>query len=214
MLEVLWAKTVFSFFLYLLRSLEPKKSTVEHNFFIAIFSNLFCWWGNRKEPKENTEHGDVVVANVPEGYYNYPTLKSLIALKFVSCYCPNAAYYVKSDDDNYLNIPYLFSTIRDNQRRLSQQQEVTQVVSEDASKPPLTPLHLGVPATNSTLRSMDFKWGVLIEEYMYESYPDFLSGYLNVLSMSAVKLMALSCPYICIGMDPAKTNVAALVEIA
>ena len=62
--------------------------------------------------EENNQFGDVVIANSPDGYYSFPTLKMLIALKFAACYCPNASYFVKTDDDTYLNIGYLYQHIR------------------------------------------------------------------------------------------------------
>ena len=55
-----------------------------------------------KIAEENFEFGDIVVANVDEGYYYQLSLKYLIGLKFVSCFCSHADYYVKVDDDTYL----------------------------------------------------------------------------------------------------------------
>ena len=42
--------------------------------------------------------------------------------------------------------------------------------------------------------------------FRYEGYPRSLGGALNVLSMSAVEQLSLICPYICLGLDPAKTS--------
>ena len=137
--------------------------------------------------------GDVVVANVPEGYYNYPTLKMLIALKFVSCYCPNAAYFVKTDDDNYINVQLLYHKISRNQK----------IVDERVSQTD-TPIYLGYRGVNVTSRDRKLKWGVRLEEYFFDSYPTYLLGPLNVISISVVKQMSLICPYICIGMNPRK----------
>ena len=55
-----------------------------------------------KITEENYEFGDIVVANVEEGYYHQTSLQYLIGLKFVSCFCSHADYHVKVDDDTYL----------------------------------------------------------------------------------------------------------------
>ena len=55
---------------------------------------------------ENNIFHDVLVLNLLERY-RFLTLKMLIALKYVACHCPNAQYFVKADDDTFLNVPAL-----------------------------------------------------------------------------------------------------------
>ena len=49
---------------------------------------------------------DIVSINNSDGYYQL-TNKVLIGLKVASCYCPNADYVIKTDDDTYIRIPKL-----------------------------------------------------------------------------------------------------------
>ena len=55
---------------------------------------------------ENKNFDDLLVVNVSEGYYN-SALKMLIAMKFFSCYCRNAEYFIKADDDDYVKLKIL-----------------------------------------------------------------------------------------------------------
>ena len=114
--------------------------------------------------KEVKEFGDIVITNTPEGYYNYPTLKMLIALKFVSCYCPNAVYFVKTDDDNYINIEFLYNKIRENQEKTDREfpTKVTDIKSGDKFQ---IPLWMGHSSLNETARKG--KWAIRYEEYRY-----------------------------------------------
>ena len=64
--------------------------------------------------------GDVVVANLDESYWNL-TLKALIAMKFTSCFCQNAAYFLKTDDDSYINVGMLHNTIQEFQQETDKQ---------------------------------------------------------------------------------------------
>ena len=61
---------------------------------------------------ENKLFEDIVVTNVTEGYYNKPTLKMLIGLKFASCYCGQAEYFVKIDDDVYFEADKIDDAIK------------------------------------------------------------------------------------------------------
>ena len=67
--------------------------------------------------KENRQFGDIVVVNVTENYFWKLTLKMLIAFIFVSCYCPTADYFVKTDDDNAIDIDGLERKVQESQVR-------------------------------------------------------------------------------------------------
>ena len=67
--------------------------------------------GLHKLTQENAEFNDLVVINVEEVYYNNPTLKMIIAFKFVACFCPNAKYFAKTDDDNFIDMYHLDRSI-------------------------------------------------------------------------------------------------------
>ena len=59
--------------------------------------------------RESQSFGDIVVANVNETYEDL-TFKTLIGLKVVTCFCLNAEYVIKTDDDVYL-LPRKFEQV-------------------------------------------------------------------------------------------------------
>jgi hypothetical protein len=59
---------------------------------------------------EHARHRDLVVGNFFDSYNNL-TLKSIMALKWISTYCANAKQAVKADDDVFVNIVELTSLI-------------------------------------------------------------------------------------------------------
>ena len=71
-----------------------------------------------KISNENKEFRDMVVINIDENYFSNPTIKILAAFKFVSCFCPNAKYFVKSDDDNFIDMAKLEETITSVQKQV------------------------------------------------------------------------------------------------
>ena len=58
---------------------------------------------------ESRYFGDIVIANINETYMNL-ALKTLIGIKIVTCFCPNAKYVIKTDDDVYL-LPKKFEQV-------------------------------------------------------------------------------------------------------
>ena len=143
--------------------------------------------------EENKVFGDVVVANVEERYYHNPTLKILIAFKFVSCYCPHVEYFVKCDDDVYFDVSNLDAKIKLQEKKFGKFM-LHRNITRSAR------LYLG--ETNDRKVSRGGKWGVSLQDYRFPKYPPHMRGGLIVLSMSAVHQMALDCPYTCIGLDP------------
>ena len=135
--------------------------------------------------RENEQFGDIVVANVADGYF-VSALKMLVALKFVSCFCPNAQLIIKADDDNYIRMKLLDSLISQQQSRHSN-------------------MFMGWCGNGSVLRPTgdsqhDFQVG--LGEYTRNSYPPSCAGVLYALSMSVVRRMAHDCPRTCIGLNP------------
>ena len=155
---------------------------------------------------ENEKYNDIVVANVPEGYYN-TTLKILIGMKFVSCFCPNAEYFIKADDDDYLRIKFLDKVIEEEQLQLNQR------VKEHNKNPNVIPirlparLYMGGCGVNKVQRpDPDHKvknsWQIPVAEYSEDTYPPYCGGPLYMFSMPALHEIARDCPHTCIGLDP------------
>ncbi|KAH9490055.1 hypothetical protein Btru_039063 [Bulinus truncatus] len=54
--------------------------------------------------------GDILQEDYIDSYYNL-TLKSMSILRWISLYCPNSKFLLKSDDDMYINVPLLHHTL-------------------------------------------------------------------------------------------------------
>ena len=66
---------------------------------------------------ESRKFEDLLSANVIEHYSNL-TYKLLIGFKIASCFCPNAVYLVKTDDDTYLRIRKLDKVLIEQQNQV------------------------------------------------------------------------------------------------
>ena len=74
---------------------------------------------NDKERKrlemENASFEDIVVANFYDSTQRGATIKYLIGLKVASCFCPQAEYLIKADDDTYVRLrqtEYLLTAVQ------------------------------------------------------------------------------------------------------
>ncbi|CAG5127333.1 unnamed protein product, partial [Candidula unifasciata] len=63
-----------------------------------------------KLQEEASTFGDIVQENYLDSYRNL-TLKSVSILRWVNLFCPNTKYILKVDDDVYMNIPFLMSSL-------------------------------------------------------------------------------------------------------
>lgn len=59
---------------------------------------------------EHGLHNDIVQEDFYETYRNI-TLKNISGMKWAVTYCPRAEYVVKSDDDMFINSPYLIKSL-------------------------------------------------------------------------------------------------------
>ncbi|XP_046379831.2 beta-1,3-galactosyltransferase 1-like isoform X2 [Haliotis rufescens] len=60
---------------------------------------------------ESNTYGDLVQENFHDSYRNL-SLKSVAMLKWVKTYCISAKYLLKADDDMYINVPNLLTSLR------------------------------------------------------------------------------------------------------
>ena len=60
---------------------------------------------------EYRAYGDIVLADFVDTYSNL-TLKTLSMLKWINTYCDDADYFLKADDDVFVNIPLLVHELR------------------------------------------------------------------------------------------------------
>ena len=133
-----------------------------------------------------------LVVNINEGYSNL-TLKMMVAFKFVFCFCPNAAYLVKSDDDNYLLMEKLENAITKEQQKVDLEMQHGFRRSGE--------MYLG---WSPKFRHIQRKgiWAVSFEEYDKAKYPAYHTGALYVLTIPAVCKIASDCPLMCTRLDP------------
>lgn len=66
--------------------------------------------------KENNKYGDIIQLKMMDSYYNL-TLKTVALLHWTANYCPGANFVLKCDDDVFVNVDNLASSIRLMDRR-------------------------------------------------------------------------------------------------
>ena len=112
---------------------------------------------------EQSKYGDLVQGDFIDDYRNL-TLKNLMGLRWVSTYCLNARYVLKSDDDAFVDVHQLRTLLR---RTFDQPPDDTIVCNVQPE---------GTPVQRQG------KWAVSPDEYSSDSYPTFCSGLAYVLT--------------------------------
>jgi beta-1,3-galactosyltransferase 1 len=121
---------------------------------------------------EFDQHRDLVVGNFVDSYRNL-TLKSIMALKWISTYCANARYAVKADDDVFVNMAEVTSLIRN----LPERKRTLVCAVNDAGLMPI------LRDPQSCL-----KWCVADTDFPGDyGYPTYCSGLAYVISMDIVR---------------------------
>ena len=105
--------------------------------------------------KESELFGDILQVDLEDKYENL-TNKSLAMLRWVLDYCSGARYVLKTDDDMYINLPYLL-----NEMRLLK-----------IPKYFFCYVFKGAPP----VRDKNSKWYTSVQEYKYSYFPKYCSG--------------------------------------
>ncbi|XP_059176588.1 beta-1,3-galactosyltransferase 1-like [Physella acuta] len=122
---------------------------------------------------ESVVYGDILQEDYVDSYNNL-SLKSVSILKYVSTYCLKASYILKADDDMYINIPHLVSSLRH---------------MKDI-KPNLNLFLIGSKQIKAhPIRSTNSKSYTPISEFPDDTYPDYVSGTAYVMSANASWLL-------------------------
>lgn len=124
---------------------------------------------------EASRFDDVVQGNFQDSYRNM-TLKSLLGLKFVSEHCSSAKYLLKSDDDMFINLPYLLK-----------------ILGADGVIPGraiIGPLNVG-----SVVMRVG-KWKLTKEEFPFSFYPPYESGAAYVIGCDIVRELYETAEYV------------------
>ncbi|XP_054289413.1 beta-1,3-galactosyltransferase 5-like [Macrosteles quadrilineatus] len=119
--------------------------------------------------RENDEHHDLVQGSFKDSYRNL-TYKHVLGLKWATYHCPDAKYVLKTDDDVFVNTPFLEEFLT---RELSALGARRLVLCE-------------VLSGSIVKRSYRSKWRVSHREYKNRWYPDYCTGWAILYSPDAV----------------------------
>ncbi len=122
---------------------------------------------------ELKQHDDVIQGDFIDDYTNM-TLKSLLGLKYVSEACPSTPFLLKSDDDMFINIPYLLKILQSktyNRSIMGPRNWVSR------------PERVG-------------KWGVSRQLFPFKRYPVYESGAAYVISGDLVPELFETSEYV------------------
>ena len=130
---------------------------------------------------EQEKYGDVVQGNCTDDY-NHLTEKTMMALDWISQFCPQTKYVLKTDDDSFNHphriIDYLMNIT------------VNNFVGGHCFElyPPI--------------RNKNSKWHVLTSQYPAEVYPTYCSGAGYILSQGAIEAIIRVAPNVAyLGME-------------
>ncbi|XP_059814315.1 beta-1,3-galactosyltransferase 5-like [Hypanus sabinus] len=111
--------------------------------------------------REGDMHRDIIQGDFDDTYYNL-TLKVLVGLEWLCCYCPSAAFVMKTDSDMFVNTDYLLELL---------------------SRAPRSSFATGAIFRNfKPTRVKWSRWYISKEEYPGATYPPFCSGTGYVMS--------------------------------
>lgn len=115
--------------------------------------------------KESERFADIVQGNFLDSYKNI-TYKSVMCLKYVIYYCPQATYILKVDDDSFVNMPLLQNFLKHD---LSPYGAENLLLCNDMTGSPV-------------LRDPNSKWYIPKEDFSSEYYPSYCSGWYAIFS--------------------------------
>ena len=123
--------------------------------------------------REAKRYNDIIMGDFIDDYKNM-TLKSLLGLKWVLEYCPNAQYFVKSDDDMIINFPHLLDVMH----------------TTNMTRAIMGPINIA----SRVLRKG--KWSIPVEDFPFYFYPPYESGSCYVISGDIVEDLYRTSEYV------------------
>lgn len=130
---------------------------------------------NTRIAEEHVYFRDVIQGNFIDAYNNL-TLKSLLAMKWVSEFCPSAQFVLKCDDDTFINIPYLVSYLSED------------LANEDH-------FILGFVNSGSEVLRMG-KWKLSEELFPFHVYPPYEGGSAYVMTADVTRELFAASEYV------------------
>ncbi|XP_060079876.1 beta-1,3-galactosyltransferase 5-like [Ylistrum balloti] len=146
---------------------HSKNNTSEFRY-AFIFGNINDTEANAALLEESKIYNDIIQEDFQESYVNL-TLKTIMAFKWASTHCPHAQFFMKTDDDMYVNIPGVRKALNDNSEQLK------------------TAIGGKCMQIERPVRDKSSKWCVTYEYYGREYYPGYCAGTGYVTSMNMVK---------------------------
>lgn len=122
---------------------------------------------------ESNTYNDIVVENFVDSYRNL-TFKAIAGIKWVSRYCDNVTFVIKSDDDILIDM-----------HALMEQMNSTEIKSYGTKN--LIMCNQWVRM--KVIRDKKSKWYISEEEFPDEFFPPYCSGSVFIMSIDAVKRM-------------------------
>ncbi|XP_051716523.1 beta-1,3-galactosyltransferase 2 isoform X2 [Ctenopharyngodon idella] len=128
---------------------------------------------------ESRQHRDIIQQDYRDGYNNL-TLKTLMGMYWITKYCPEATYVMKTDTDMFVNPEYLIQKILKPKGQLTQKYFTGHLMTD-----------------YSPNRNKESKWYMPPEVYPGSQYPTFCSGTGYVFSgdmAQRIYMVSLSIP--------------------
>lgn len=154
-------------------------SQIRHVFLLGMVDDYEL---QRSIDSENKATGDIVQGNFLDTYRNL-TYKHVMGLKWITYYCRNAKFILKTDDDIFVDVIQLVSHLKGLTAN---------------SVMPRRLLNCFVIRNPYPARSDKSKWKVTYEEYPGKYYPTYCFGWSVILSPDVVfdlYLQSRSTPY-------------------
>ena len=123
--------------------------------------------------EELLHHDDIIQGDFIDSYQNM-TLKSLLGLKIVKDMCPGVTYLLKSDDDVFVNIPFLLHRL---------------------DKNPLTRGIMGARVGHAAPWRTG-KWAVTYRQFPFDFFPPYIHGSSYVISSDIIGPLYDSSHYV------------------
>jgi len=128
---------------------------------------------NRAVHEEHARYNDIIQGDFIDHYHNM-TLKSLLDLKVVDERCPGVRYLLKTDDDMFVNLPYLLLLLANKNLQWSI----------------MGPINVGARVHRSG------KWKLTKDEFPFVFFPPYESGSAYVMTGDMIHEMFVTAEYV------------------
>ena len=121
---------------------------------------------------ESKDNHDIIQGDFMDDYKNM-TIKSLFGLRYFSKFCHSAKYLLKSDDDMFINIPYLLTILRQ------------------------TPMKRSImgPLLEHSKAYRGGKWKVTVQQFPFSYYPPYEAGAAYIISADITRELFETAEY-------------------